>query len=309
MFSVRCVPTLIGKKPKPLFYIIFISFFFFLSSCQCSFFNRSPATNIIVNEAPSFTVAHNLSGSLTANVTPKRHTNGNVIWSSDNSNVFFINRDGKYKAFSVGTATVTAKVGSLFEKLTVKVISPDLQNANLQDSYLRYANLAGVNLSNASLIRANLSHAKLTKANLVDADMGIKVSPGTSADLSHADLSHADLRNVNLPYANLSGINLKKADLRNIYLNNCNLENANLEDANLSGANLTRCNLRNANLEDANLSGARLEIADLSNANLEDANLSGANLWLANFSYAEIKGLNTTGALNLHNVNWTGTKR
>jgi hypothetical protein len=90
----------------------------------------------------------------------------------------------------------------------------DLQDADLQDAYLRGANLQDANLQDAYLRGANLQDANLRGADL------------RGADLRGANLRGADLRGADLRGANLRGANLQDANLRG-----ANLQDANLQDA------------------------------------------------------------------------------
>ena len=117
----------------------------------------------------------------------------------------------------------------------------DLQNANLQQMYLkdrnlRYANLTKANMSNCILWDENLRDAQLNGANLRD------------AELSNAKLSGSRLKGADLSGAKLGHAVLSRAHLRRAKLNNAILEFADLRHANLSKADADSANFRGAKL-------------------------------------------------------------
>jgi uncharacterized protein YjbI with pentapeptide repeats len=162
-------------------------------------------------------------------------------------------------------------------------IRPDLIEASLLGTDLRWAKLemaklASADLSWAKLQMANMNQADLREAKLHDANM-------SGANLTEAKLRKADLRGANLRGANLSGAKLHDADLRA----------ADLREANLSNAEFIGANLLTANLERANLSQANFTAANLKEANLKNATLVETNLEMANLSTCSIYGISAWG--------------
>ena len=91
--------------------------------------NTVAATNIVIegnNPLSNFTTTPDGSattGTLTAVVLPNNHTEGDVVWASDNENVLTVASAGAntatYTAKGAGSATVTASVGSVSNTLNV----------------------------------------------------------------------------------------------------------------------------------------------------------------------------------------------
>jgi hypothetical protein len=138
-----------------------------------------------------------------------------------------------------------------------RLITPDLNRANLSEADLRKANLSRANLRGANLRKANLHGASLS-----------------GAVLRGADLRRADLR---------------RAVLYQAVLNDANLRGANLSEANLRGASLARANLRGADLSGAILIRTALVGTKLADATLADCRIYGIAAWNAKLSAGTIQ--------------------
>ncbi|MBD2462104.1 pentapeptide repeat-containing protein [Oscillatoria sp. FACHB-1407] len=123
--------------------------------------------------------------------------------------------------YAKGKRTFTRVV---FRAGQIKVVAPNLEQADFAG-----ACLMDVGLTSSNLEKANFNSAKLNRADL------------SATNLSKANLNKANLNKANLSRADLSGACLIGADL---------------SGANLSAANLTRANLTNADLSNADLSRA-----------------------------------------------------
>ena len=82
-----------------------------------------PATNIIINGG-DFTTTNGLSGNLMATVLPPNHTDGDIAWSSGDTNILTINSNGDYNALAPGETRITARVGDISNAVTVTVLQP-----------------------------------------------------------------------------------------------------------------------------------------------------------------------------------------
>lgn len=194
-------------------------------------------------------------------------------------------------------------------------VSPDLRNANLDETDLCGADLSEADLSNADLSvsdlrladlnEADLSGANLIGANLSKAGLSNSLLNGAyligasliranliGSGLIKANLSSADLSLANLSYADLSEADLREADLSKADLGRADLNKVNLSEADLTEANLIETNLRESDIICTNLSGADLSRADLRLANLSESNLSGTDLSKANLSGANLSKTN-----------------
>ena len=82
-----------------------------------------PATNIAIDRT-NFTAAKGEVGVLMAVVSPNNHTDGEVDWSSADTNVVTIDNNGNYEAVEVGASVITATVGSVSNSITITVSIP-----------------------------------------------------------------------------------------------------------------------------------------------------------------------------------------
>ena len=155
----------------------------------------------------------------------------------------------------------------------VKNFRPELSDADLRDTNLRY-----VNLKDAKLRDADLRGAKLCDADLI----------GTH--LNHAKLRSADLKGAKLCDADLRGAKLHDADLINAKLGGADLRGAKLGGADLRGADLRGADLRGADLRGADLRGADLRGADLRGAKLSFSEPWKAKLYSSSTARGTIQG-------------------
>lgn len=112
-------------------------------------------------------------------------------------------------------------------------VTPDLEEADLNNANLHSYVLTGSNLRRAQLREANLVGAALQGAVLYNADL-------LRANFSFAQLNSADLRatasnGVNFQRANLIGADLTWSDLVNVNFTWADLSNADLTNAQLGG--------------------------------------------------------------------------
>ncbi|MCP4582741.1 MAG: hypothetical protein GY839_14115 [candidate division Zixibacteria bacterium] len=139
------------------------------------------------------------------------------------------------------------------------IVLSNLQEVNLDESFLQYVVIDSCNLTGASLTRANLNHATMD-----------------SIVLTYASLDNVDMRDAFLIYSNLQGANFSEADLENSSLHKCDLRGAILYGANLRNAALTSVDLKNASLVSAILQSTDLEEARLDSTFLLNVNLGVA---------------------------------
>jgi uncharacterized protein YjbI with pentapeptide repeats len=139
-----------------------------------------------------------------------------------------------------------------------RAILPDLREADLGKSDLRWANLREADLRGANLSRADLRESDLRWANLL------------RGDLRNAVFANADVSGANLRGANAIGASLQETNLGGANVGGANLSRASLERANLSGMN---ANYAGGDVNWANPGGANLREADLALANLTGAQL------------------------------------
>ena len=123
---------------RPYHYLLLLLFLTILISCGCPAENTVepkeifvtntnitiPATNIDILGNNPLGVTNGRSGTLMAAVTPEDHTEGPIIWTSDNSQVLTIDSQGTYRAMTAGNATITARVGSETDTITIEVNLP-----------------------------------------------------------------------------------------------------------------------------------------------------------------------------------------
>ena len=85
-----------------------------------------PATNLVINEGDvsNFTT-NGGSDTLRAAVLPTNHTEGEVVWSSDNTSVVTVTKvdanNATYNAIADGSATITARVGNASDTIAIVV--------------------------------------------------------------------------------------------------------------------------------------------------------------------------------------------
>ena len=76
---------------------------------------KIPATNIDILGDNSLNVTNGQTGTLTATVLPIDHTEGDVVWTSSNTNVLTLSKIGStsatFIALAAGNATISATVG------------------------------------------------------------------------------------------------------------------------------------------------------------------------------------------------------
>jgi hypothetical protein len=118
-----------------------------------------------------------------------------------------------------------------------------MSEANMSRIKVLSVNMDGANMSGADLSRANIQGSEMNRVNL-----------------QGANLTEAALYNNSLTNANLSGANLSGA-----HLSGTNLKNANLNGANLSGADLSDVDLTGAKLKDTILTGIKTNRGTISN--------------------------------------------
>lgn len=164
----------------------------------------------------------------------------------------------------------------------------ELQNKEINFTFLKEANLYAADLKGAYILGANLKGANLSGANLEE-----------------ANLREADLEGANIFASNLKGANLFKANLQRAYLVGADFKKANLLGANLKGANLGYAKLEEANLIGVYLQEAKLVLAKLLRTNLEFAELQGTCLESANMQGANLRSAKLQGA-DLRSANLKG---
>ncbi len=84
-----------------------------------------PAMEITIDPAsiPSGGVNIEDTGTLTATIDPLTHTDGNIRWSSSDEGFVDINmRTGEYTAVGIGTAIITAQIGSVSDTTPIQVL-------------------------------------------------------------------------------------------------------------------------------------------------------------------------------------------
>ncbi len=85
-----------------------------------------PAISVAIDSAskPADSVNINDTGALTATVLPADHTDGDVQWSSSNTEFVSIDEQtGMYRAVGIGTATITARIGSVSDTTEIQVLA------------------------------------------------------------------------------------------------------------------------------------------------------------------------------------------
>ncbi len=84
-----------------------------------------PAVSIDIDSAskPAGNISINDTDTLTASISPADHTDGNIRWSSSNSEFVSINaKTGVYTATGIGTASITAQIGSVSDTTDIQVL-------------------------------------------------------------------------------------------------------------------------------------------------------------------------------------------
>ena len=140
-------------------------------------------------------------------------------------------------------------------------VRPELDGADLSNTFAPSANLSGANLMGAQL---------------------------SAAFLPSASLTGADLRKAFLPRAFLSEADLRLANLGGAFLGEARLRNARLCEADLMGSHLFGADLHGADLREAKLSEGDLMEASLIGTNLGKADLSGAFLYSTVFGDVDL---------------------
>ena len=115
-----------------------------LASCECpgdgptkpKSKSSLAATNIIIEGGvESLSVVTNSRDTLTAEVFPSNHTDGEVEWSSDNTNAVTVSKAGpntaSFLAVAVGSATITAWVGDETDTIIINVSEEPILITNI----------------------------------------------------------------------------------------------------------------------------------------------------------------------------------
>lgn len=89
-------------------------------SATCSVTVTVPVTSVTLNKT-ELTLAKGSSETLIATVNPSNATNKGVEWSSDNTAVATVDKNGKVTAIDVGSATITVKTKDGSKKATCKI--------------------------------------------------------------------------------------------------------------------------------------------------------------------------------------------
>ena len=112
---------------KNLFYFILLGFSLiaFISSCPAptepsNGVNNVAATNITINGG-NFTNSVGSTGTLTATVLPANHTDGEVTWTSSDTDKLTISSNGEYRAIAPGSVKITASIGTHSNAITVTI--------------------------------------------------------------------------------------------------------------------------------------------------------------------------------------------
>ena len=96
----------------------------------------NPATNIDIAQIDPISVVMGDTGPLTATVLPPGHTDGEVMWTSDNESFVTVSNIGSdsavYTGVAIGRATITATVGSQMDTITVSVVSQVILATNIE---------------------------------------------------------------------------------------------------------------------------------------------------------------------------------
>ena len=97
----------------------------------------TPATNIKIDQGNHLSRIPGQTGSLTATVLPVNHSDGEVVWTSDNKNYVTVSNLGPtnatYRAVAIGRATIIAKVGNVFNAITINVVSNQATNITINE--------------------------------------------------------------------------------------------------------------------------------------------------------------------------------
>ena len=120
-----------------------------------------------------------------ATVKPTNATNKTVTWSSSNSKVVTVDKNGKITAVGVGTATVTAKAGNKTAKVTITVTTQDQINMDKAKSVIvgKTIDKAGVkiNFASAGCTIANTANSARDGKTTISNETATKVYRGVSA--------------------------------------------------------------------------------------------------------------------------------
>ena len=93
-----------------------------------------PATNITIDQGESLITNRGSTGTLSAMVLPTDHTDGAIVWSSSDSGIVTIDSNsGYYQGVAEGSTTITARVGSEADTITVLVSFNYMDDTNRVD--------------------------------------------------------------------------------------------------------------------------------------------------------------------------------
>ncbi len=81
-----------------------------------------PATGITINGTKPLTIQKGQSQTLATTITPNDCTDTNITWTSSDSNKVSVDSTGKVTGVAAGSATITAKVGSVQDTILVNVV-------------------------------------------------------------------------------------------------------------------------------------------------------------------------------------------
>ena len=106
-------------------------------ACPIEIIPTVAVTNIQIDGNNPLSTLTNSRGPLTATVTPNNHTEGDVEWTSDNTDVVTVSNTGPtnatYTAKSItGQATITARVGGEMDTLTITVTISNIPATSIE---------------------------------------------------------------------------------------------------------------------------------------------------------------------------------
>ena len=156
---------------------------------------NSPATNIEIDQGDTLTTNVRGSGTLTATVTPSDHTDGSVVWSSDNTNVVTVNSisdiSATFTAGSVGgSATITARVGDETDTITVYVNLP-ATNIEIDQGDTLTTNLTGSGTLTATVTPEGHTDGKVVWTSSSPGIVSVSEAGPTSATFTAGSVGSA----------------------------------------------------------------------------------------------------------------------
>lgn len=159
-------------------------------------------------------------------------------------------------------------------------IIPDLSEADLHGTDMKFANFQHANLRGAQLAGMYAAHGQFHSADLREADLRDGQFPEASflgADLSNANAFAANFAAADFEHAKLNRAMLREAVLTRASFSRANLRSADLTEADMSFADMTQARLRHAIFVGTNLNGIQLNLTDLTSAEFGDTVISNTS--------------------------------